>query len=141
MEYEDVKARLLRHWAHTGGRRTHRVGALPRRRVARVSAVGGEVSGQVEHHRLAQRVSGAAGIRAASIRGDGDLWIAEGLIRYNDGDPMEFVKIVQFRADLVERETIYITERWPPAESRSQFNEGSALEATPGLPVRVRGGT
>ena len=76
-----------------------------------------------------------------SIRGDGDLWIAEGLIRYNDGDPMEFVKIVQFRADLVERETIYITERWPPAESRSQFNEGSALEATPGLPVRVRGGT
>ncbi len=54
---------------------------------------------------------------------------------------MEFVKIVQFRADLVERETIYITERWPPAESRSQFDEGSALEATPGLPVRVRGGT
>jgi hypothetical protein len=67
--------------------------------------------------------------------------VAEGLIRYDDNDPLQFVKIIQFRGDLVERETLYFTGSWPPDPARAQFAEDTALEATPGLPIRVRGGT
>lgn len=72
-----------------------------------------------------------------SIRGDGDVWIAEGAIRYDDGNPMPFVDILHFRRDLVDRETIYVTEPFAPAEDRAKYAEESALAATDGLPVRL----
>jgi hypothetical protein len=75
-----------------------------------------------------------------AIRGEGDTWIAEGLIRYDGGDPLPFVGILHFRGDLVDRETIYVTEPFPPDEARAKFADDSELEATPGLPVRVRSG-
>ena len=76
-----------------------------------------------------------------AIRGEGDTWIAEGRIRYNDGDPLTFVDILHFRGDLVDRETIYVTQPFPPDQSRAQFAEHSELETTPGLPVRVEAAT
>lgn len=75
-----------------------------------------------------------------AIRGAGDTWIAEGWIRYDDGDPLPFVDILHFRGDLVDRETIYVTQPFPPGEARAQFAEQSRLETTQGLPVRVRSG-
>lgn len=75
-----------------------------------------------------------------AIRGEGDTWTFEGRVRYDDGDPLTFVAIWHFRGDLVDRETIYATEPFPPDESRAQFAEHSELDATPGLPVRLRSG-
>lgn len=72
-----------------------------------------------------------------AIRGAGDTWIAEGRIRYDGGNPLTFVDILHFRGDLVDRETIYVTEPFPPDESRARFAEDSELETTPGLPERV----
>ncbi len=76
-----------------------------------------------------------------AIRGEGDTWIVEGQIRYGDGDPMPFVDILHFRGELVDRETIYVTEPFPADESRARFAEQSELETSPGLPLRVVGGT
>jgi hypothetical protein len=142
MDYEDVKARLLRHWAHTGGPNEHIASELY------------HDDALLEFPQSGERFRGRSNITAwrseyparlefepRSIRGEGEFWLAEGLLRYNDGDPMQFVKIIHFRADLDERETIYITETWPPAAARTQYAEGSPLESTPGLPLRVRGGT
>ena len=85
--------------------------------------------------------AGTLEFEVRSIRGEGDTWIAEGRIRYDDGDPLTFVGILHFRGDVVDRETIYVTEPFPPDESRARYAEGSELDATPGLPERVRTST
>lgn len=72
-----------------------------------------------------------------SIRGEGDMWIAEGTIRYDDGDPVPFVDMLHYRGELVDHETIYVTEPFPAADARAKYAESSALDTTPGLPLRV----
>ena len=76
-----------------------------------------------------------------SLRGEGDLWVGEGLARYDGGDPLPFVFVQQWRDGRIERETIYVTEPFPADESRAPFAEESELEATPGLPVKVVAGS
>ncbi|MET0965674.1 MAG: nuclear transport factor 2 family protein [Nakamurella sp.] len=71
-----------------------------------------------------------------AIRGEGDHWIVEGAVNYGDGPPMPFVDILHCRGGLIDRETIYITEAFPPDESRAKFAERSAREFAAGLPVR-----
>ncbi len=76
-----------------------------------------------------------------SVRGEGDTWIAEGEAGYEGGsETMPFVDVLHFRGDLIDRETIYMGGAFPPAEDRARYAEGSPLETTPGLPVRIRGG-
>jgi hypothetical protein len=53
-----------------------------------------------------------------SLRGEGDLWVGEGLGRYDGGEPMPFVFVQQDRGDRVEPETIYATEPFPADEAR-----------------------
>jgi len=75
-----------------------------------------------------------------SVRGAGDVWTVEGHVRYGDGEFMAFADILHFRDDLVDRETIYVADAFPPDESRAKFAEQSDLESTAGLPVRLRSG-
>ena len=76
-----------------------------------------------------------------SVRGEGDTWIAEGEAGYEGvEESLPFVDVLHFRGDLIDRETIYLGGAFPPAEDRVPYAEGSPLETTPGLPVRVRGG-
>ena len=75
-----------------------------------------------------------------AIRGEGDTWTVEGQVRYGGGGFLAFVDILHFRGELVDRETIYIAGAFPPDESRAKYAEHSDLEATQGLPVRLRGG-
>ena len=76
-----------------------------------------------------------------AIRGEGDTWVVEGMVRYDDGDPLSFVDVLHFRGDRIDCETIYVTQPFPPDESRARFAEQSELEATPGLPLRLRLGS
>jgi len=41
------------------------------------------------------------------IRGSGDFWIGEGRALYDGANPVHFVHILEFRGDLVQRESIY----------------------------------
>ena len=73
-----------------------------------------------------------------SLRGAGDIWVGELQIRYEEGgNPLPGVVILQFRGDLIDRETIYAAEAFPPDPGRAQYAEQSPLDATPGLPVRA----
>ena len=75
-----------------------------------------------------------------SLRGGGDTWVAELQASYSEGGvPLFGVSILHFRGELIHRETIYVGEAFPPAEERARYADHSPLEATPGLPVRVRG--
>ena len=55
------------------------------------------------------------------IRGQGDLWIVENSIRYDDGPWQPTVNVLEFRGDKVARETIYITESWEAPEWRAPW--------------------
>jgi hypothetical protein len=55
------------------------------------------------------------------LRGAGDVWVAEGSIRYDDGPGQPAVNILEFRGDKVARETIYVTEPWDAPEWRAQW--------------------
>ena len=79
-------------------------------------------------------------VELRSLRGEGDTWVGELQVRYEEGgDPLPGVVILHFRGDLIDRETIYAAAAFPPAPDRAQYAEQSPLDATPGLPVRVRG--
>jgi hypothetical protein len=55
------------------------------------------------------------------IRGGGDVWVAELSISYDDG-PWSFgVSILEFRADKIARESIYVAEGWEAPEWRAQW--------------------
>jgi hypothetical protein len=73
-----------------------------------------------------------------SIRGEGDTWVAEGNVEVDGGTPMPFVEILHFAGDLVDRETIYMGEPFPPSGARAPYAERTELDATPGLPMRIK---
>jgi hypothetical protein len=56
------------------------------------------------------------------ILGHGDIWVTEYAIAY-DGKPVHVVSIMEFRGDLVERETHYFADPFEPPEWRAQWVE------------------
>jgi hypothetical protein len=55
------------------------------------------------------------------IRGQDDVWVMEGKVRYDDG-PWNFgVSVHQFRGDRIERETIYFAEAFEAPEWRARW--------------------
>jgi hypothetical protein len=74
------------------------------------------------------------------LRGHGDVWIGEGSARYDGGDPIHFVHILELRGGLVQRETIYFADPFPAPDWRKPWaEEDAAWEPQDGLPARVRG--
>jgi hypothetical protein len=58
---------------------------------------------------------------------------------YTDDALLEFPQSGEkFRGDLVDRETIYQGDPFPPSEARAPYAERTELDATPGLPVRIK---
>jgi SnoaL-like domain len=56
-----------------------------------------------------------------NLRGDGDLWVVEGVARYDDGPERPGINILEFKGDKVIRETIYVTEEWDAPEWRAPW--------------------
>lgn len=58
------------------------------------------------------------------ILGGGDLWIIEGSVSYDGGDPWYGVSIHEFRDQLIVRETIYAAEGWEAPAWRAPWSTG-----------------
>jgi hypothetical protein len=56
------------------------------------------------------------------IVGSGALWVSEFVLSY-DGVPSYVVSIMEFRDGLVEHETQYFAESFPPGPSRAHLVE------------------
>lgn len=56
------------------------------------------------------------------VIGSGDLWVTEFVLSY-DGKPSYAVSIMEFRDELVARETQYFADRFDPAPSRAHLVE------------------
>ena len=55
------------------------------------------------------------------IRGQGNIWVVEGSVRY-DGGPWNYgFSIHEFRGDKIARETIYFGEGWEAPEWRAPW--------------------
>jgi hypothetical protein len=55
------------------------------------------------------------------VRGRDDLWVAEGSISYDQGPANLAISILEFRADKIARESIYVAEGWEPPEWRAAW--------------------
>ena len=75
------------------------------------------------------------------IRGSGDLWVAEGLLSYDGGEPLHYIKIMQFRGDKVARETLYFADSFPAPQWRHPWAaKGPRPKRQHDLPEHVIGG-
>jgi ketosteroid isomerase-like protein len=55
------------------------------------------------------------------VRGSGDLWVVELRISYDGGRDQFGVDILEFRGNLVSRETIYLGAPWAAPEWRARW--------------------
>jgi hypothetical protein len=76
------------------------------------SRASGSAAGQPNQKRFAVR----------RMIGRGDLWVTEFVLTY-DGVPSYAVSIMEFRDELVARETQYFADRFEPAPSRAHLVE------------------
>jgi SnoaL-like domain len=136
MNYEDVKAKLLWNWSHDEpvASEIYTDDALLEFPQSGEKFRGKKnfITWRSEHS--AQAIE----FELRSIRGEGDTWIAEGRVEVDGGEPASFVDVLHFRGDLVDRETIYQGDPFPASEARAPYAEPTELDATPGLPVRIK---
>ena len=55
------------------------------------------------------------------VRGEGDVWVAELTVRYDDGPANYGVSILEIRDGMIARETIYVTEGFAAPEWRARW--------------------
>ena len=55
------------------------------------------------------------------VRGDGDLWVAEVTVTYDEGPVNHGVSILELRDEKIARESIYVAEGWEPPEWRARW--------------------
>ena len=140
MTYEEVRDLLIGHLA---GSQTDPAGA---HEIYRDDAVlefpqsGERFRGRANIQGFRERYPAPVQYEPRDIRGSGDLWVGEGRVLYDGGDPIHFAWIVEFREGLVQRETIYFAEPFPAPEWRRGWaEENPAWEARSDLPARIPG--
>jgi hypothetical protein len=142
MQYEQVREALLRQWTYTGGPNEAKASELYHDDVVLEFPQSDEwFRGKANQQAWRERYPAKLDFQPKEIRGSGDLWIAEGLLSYDDAEPIHYVKILQFRDDKVERETLYFAESFEAPEWRRPWAEqGPRPSRHNDLPAHVAGG-
>lgn len=142
MEYEQVREALLKQWSHTGGPNEAKASELYHDDVVLEFPQSGEwFQGKADQQAWRERYPAKLDFQPQEIRGSGDLWIAEGLLTYETGDTVHYVKIIHFRGDKVDRETVYFADPFPaPQWRRPWAATGQRPTRHDDLPAHVLGG-
>jgi SnoaL-like domain len=142
MRYDEVREMLLRQWKYTGGPNEAIASAIYHDdAVLEFPQSGERFRGKANIQGWRERYPARLEFEPREIRGAGDLWVAEARIRYDDGDPIHFVKIVEFRGELVRRETIYFADPFAAPDWRKPWADDRPVEAGGDLPALVHGGS
>jgi hypothetical protein len=143
VRYEQVRELLLHHWKHTGGPNEAKASEIYHDdAVLEFPQSGERFRGKANIQGWRQHYHARLDFEPREIRGSGDFWIGEGRLLYDGADPVHFVKILEFRGDKVQRETIYTAEPFPAPDWRKPWaEEGAAPHAGGDLPARIRGGS
>jgi hypothetical protein len=141
MRYDEVRELLVRQWTYTGGPNEANGSELYHDdAVLEFPQSGERFVGRANIDGWRQRYSAQLDFEPRELRGAGDLWVAETGLRYDGGEPLSVVKILQFRGDKVERETLYFAEPFPAPEWRRPWADDGLPERRGDLPASIRGG-
>ena len=142
MQYEQVRDMLLRQWTYTGGPNEANASELYHDDVVLEFPQSDEwFRGKANQQGWRERYPAKLDFEPQEIRGSGDLWIAEGRLSYDGTNYVHYVKILQFRGDKVERETLYFAEPFPAPDWRQPWAEdGPRPKRHDDLPEHVLGG-
>jgi hypothetical protein len=142
VHYEDVRRELLRQWTYTGGPNEDKAAELYHDdAVLEFPQSGERFVGKANIQGWRQQYPARLDFEPRELRGQGDLWVAETGLRYDGGEPVQVVKILQFRGDKVERETLYFAEAFPAPEWRRPFADGGIPERRGDFPATIHGGS
>ncbi len=143
MQYEEVRELLLRQWTYTGGPNEAKASELYHDdAVLEFPQSGERFSGKANIQGWRERYPAQLDFEPWELRGGGDLWVAEAGLRYDGGEPVSVVKIMQFRGDKIERETLYFADPFPAPDWRRPWaEEGTGELRQADLPARVAAGS
>jgi hypothetical protein len=143
VQYEQVRDMVLRQWKYTGGPNEAKASELYHEDVVLEFPQSDEwFRGKANQQAWRERYPAKLDFEPREIRGSGDLWIAEAVLRYDGSNPVNVVKILQFRGDKVERETLYFAEPFPAPEWRQPWaQDGPRPRRQNDLPEHVSGGS
>jgi hypothetical protein len=143
LRYDEVRELLVYQWTHTGGPNEARASEVYHDDALLEFPQSGErFRGKQNITAWRAQYPARLGFEPWELRGQGDLWVAEGRIRYDDGDPIQFVKIWQFRGDKVERETLYFADPFPAPDWRRPWAEEAAAPGPRAdFPALILGGS
>ena len=97
MQYEDVRRELLRQWTYTGGPNEDKASELYHDdAVLEFPQSGERFAGKANIQGWCQRYPARLDFEPRELRGSGDIWVAETGLRYDGGEPVHVVKILQF---------------------------------------------
>lgn len=142
MRYDQVREMLLRQWKYTGGPNEAKASELYHDDALLEFPQSGErFRGKANIQGWRERYPARIDFEPREIRGAGDVWIAEGRLLYDGGNPVHFVKIIEFRGDKVQRETLYFAEPFEAPGWRRPWAEEGPAEARGDLPALIHGGS
>ena len=121
MDETQRRAQLKRHWEFAGSDQdiTHEI--YHDDAVLEFPQSGEHFEGVANFREWRRAYPTRLDFQTREVRGQGDLWVVENLIRYDDGPWQPTVNVLEFRGDKVARETIYITETWEAPEWRAPW--------------------
>jgi hypothetical protein len=141
MNYEEVRDLLVTQWAYTGGPNEAKASEVyTGESVLEFPQSGERFVGRDNIMAWRQQYPARLDFEPRELRGGGDLWIAETGLRYDGGEPVSVVKILQFRGDKVERETIYFADPFPAPDWRAPYAADGVVDRRGDLPAHVAGG-
>ena len=141
MNYEEVRDLLVTQWTYTGGPNEAKASEVyTDESVLEFPQSGERFVGRDNIMAWRQQYPARLDFEPRELRGGGDLWIAETGLRYDGGEPVSVVKILQFRGDKVERETIYFADPFPAPDWRTPYAEEGVVEHRGDLPAHVAAG-
>ena len=142
MIYQEVRDLLVTQWTHTGGPNEAKVAECYHDdAVLEFPQSGERFEGKASFTAWRQQYPARLDFEPRELRGGGDLWVAETGLRYDGGLPVSVVKILQFRGDKIQRETLYFADPFPAPDWRRPFAAERPVEPRRGdLPAHIAAG-
>jgi hypothetical protein len=142
MNYQEVRELLLTQWTYTGGPNEAKAAEYYHEDALLEFPQSGErFRGKANIQGWRQQYPARLDFEPRRIRGGGGTWVVEDRVPSGSGEPVSVVKILQFRGDRIERETLYFADPFPAPEWRRPWAEEGAEEERQGdLPAHVAAG-
>jgi hypothetical protein len=112
MDEAERRAQIRRYWEHSASDQDIAHEIYHDDAVLDFPQSGERFEGVANFKEWRSRYPAPVTMEMRDLRGGGDLWLVEGSISYDGGPPQAAVNILEFRGDLVARETIYVAEAW-----------------------------